>query len=110
MLLLFFPFQDKVDFPKFEDRWKFFQNCSKSGLLYWDSDRLMQNIQDVENSKRILSTNDDNKVAQAAATVSIISAQFVTAKEKSSKVMCHHITVLWAGFLDFIPAHQSGSG
>ena len=59
MLLLFFPFRDKVDFPKFEDRWKFFQNCSKSGLLYWDSDRLMQNIQDVENSKKILSTNDD---------------------------------------------------
>ncbi len=55
----FFPFRDKVDFPKFEDRWKFFQNCSKSGLLYWDSDRLMQNIQDVENSKKILSTNDD---------------------------------------------------
>jgi hypothetical protein len=47
MLLLFFPFRDKVDFPKFEDRWNFFQDCSKNGLLYWDSDRLMQNIQDV---------------------------------------------------------------
>ena len=59
MLLLFFPFQDKIDFPNFEDRWNFFQDCSKSGLLYWDSERLMQNIQDVENSKKILSTNDD---------------------------------------------------
>jgi len=37
-----------------------------------------------------LDTNDDNKVAQAAANVSIISAQFISAKEKSSKVMCHH--------------------
>jgi len=37
MLLLFFPFQDKIDFPNFEDRWIFFQDCSKSGLLYWDS-------------------------------------------------------------------------
>jgi hypothetical protein len=53
MLLLFFPFRDKVDFPNFEDRWNFFQDCSKSGLLYWDSDRLMQNIQDVENSKKL---------------------------------------------------------
>jgi hypothetical protein len=52
MLLLFFPCQDKVDFPNFEDRWNFFQDCSKSGLLYWDSERLMQNIQDVENSKK----------------------------------------------------------
>jgi len=28
-------------------------------LLYWDSERLMQNIQDVENSKKIVTMNDD---------------------------------------------------
>jgi hypothetical protein len=37
-----------------------------------------------------LDTNDDNTVAQAAANVSIISAQVVSAKEKSSKVIFHH--------------------
>jgi len=48
-----------VDFPNFEDRWNFFQDCSKSGLLYWDSERLMQNIQDVENSKNIVTMNNE---------------------------------------------------
>jgi hypothetical protein len=28
-------------------------------LLYWDSKRLMQNIQDVENSKKIVMINDN---------------------------------------------------
>jgi hypothetical protein len=59
MLLLFFPFRDKIDFPNFADRWNFFQDCSKNGLLYWDPERLMQNIQDVENSKKIVTMNDD---------------------------------------------------
>jgi len=59
ILLLFFPFQDKIDFPNFKDRWIYLQDCSKNGLLYWDSERLMQNIQDVENSKKIVTMNDD---------------------------------------------------
>jgi hypothetical protein len=28
-------------------------------LLYWDSERLMQNIQDVENSKKLIIINND---------------------------------------------------
>jgi hypothetical protein len=27
--------------------------------MYWDSERLMQNIQDVENSKKIISVQDE---------------------------------------------------
>jgi hypothetical protein len=59
MLLLFYPFREKQDFPLFEKRWDFFCEASSSGCLYWDSRRIMQNIQDVENSKKIIPKKDD---------------------------------------------------
>jgi hypothetical protein len=52
-LLLFLPFRDKTDFPEFEDRWNYFRQAKENGVLYWVATRLMQNIQDVENSKKI---------------------------------------------------------
>jgi hypothetical protein len=51
MLLLFFPFHDKKYFPIFDNRWEFLHSDATKETLYWDSERLMQNIQDVENSK-----------------------------------------------------------
>ncbi len=52
MLLLFYPFRENNDLPLFEDRWKFFCEAHERGSLYWDSSRIMQNIQDVQNSKK----------------------------------------------------------
>ena len=59
MLLLFFPFRDRSDFPIFKERWTFFCDAKNNGLLFWDATRIMQNIQDVENSKKILPRKDD---------------------------------------------------
>jgi hypothetical protein len=59
MLLLFLPFRDKTDFPEFEDRWNYFQQAQENGVLYWDATQLMQNIQDVENSKKISVIKDE---------------------------------------------------
>jgi len=59
MLLLFLPFRDKTDFPEFEDRWNYFRQAQENGVLYWDATRLMQNIQDVENSKKISAIKDE---------------------------------------------------
>jgi hypothetical protein len=59
MLLLFLPFRDIEEIPLFEDRWEFFLEAYEKGYLYWDAPRLMQNIQDVENSKKIVSVHDE---------------------------------------------------
>jgi len=59
MLLLFFPFCDKKDFPTFDDRWKFLHSDVAKETMYWDSERLIQNLQDVENSKKIISVQDE---------------------------------------------------
>ncbi len=58
MLLLFYPFRENHDFPLFEDRWKFFCEAHERGSLYWDSSRIMQNIQNVQNSKKIVSKQE----------------------------------------------------
>jgi len=63
MLLLFYPFQENHDLPLFEDRWKFFCKAHKRGSLYWDSSRIMQNIQDVQNSKNIVSKQESFEVS-----------------------------------------------
>jgi hypothetical protein len=62
MLLLFYPFQENHDLPLFEDRWKFFCAAHERGSLYWDSTRIMQNIQDVQNSKKIVSKQESFEV------------------------------------------------
>ena len=54
MLILFYPFREKSDFPTFEERWMFFINAHENGLLYSDATKIMQNFQDVENSKKII--------------------------------------------------------
>ena len=46
----------------FEDRWKFFCEAHERGSLYWDSSRIMQNIQDVQNSKKIVSKQESFEV------------------------------------------------
>ena len=53
MLILFFSFREKSDFPIFDQRWNFFCSTMDDGKLYYDASRIMQNIQDVENSKKI---------------------------------------------------------
>ncbi len=53
MLILFFPFRNKSDFPVFDERWIFFSQAMDNEQLYIDASRIMQNIQDVENSKKI---------------------------------------------------------
>jgi hypothetical protein len=55
----FSPFHDKKDFLTFDDRWKFLHSDVAKETMYWDSERLMQNIQDVENSKKIISVQDE---------------------------------------------------
>jgi hypothetical protein len=53
-LYFFFPFRDKSDFPVFDERWIFFSQAMDNEQLYIDASRIMQNIQDVENSKMVL--------------------------------------------------------
>jgi hypothetical protein len=62
ILLLFYPFRENHDLPLFEDRWKFFCEAHERVSLYWDSTRIMQNIQDVQNSKKIVSKQDSFEV------------------------------------------------
>jgi hypothetical protein len=50
MLLLFYPFREHHEFHLFQDRWIFFCEAHENGSLYWDSRRIMQNFQHVENS------------------------------------------------------------
>jgi len=59
MLRLFFPFHDEKDFPTFDDRWKFLLSDIAKETMYWDSERSMQNIHDVDNSKKIISVQDE---------------------------------------------------
>jgi hypothetical protein len=59
MLLLFFPFRETSDLPVFDNRWCFLRECISNGVLYWDAARLMQNIQDVENTKKIVTMKDE---------------------------------------------------
>jgi len=40
----------------------FFCEAHEKGSLYWDSRRIMQNFQDVENSKKIVSIQDSSEV------------------------------------------------
>jgi hypothetical protein len=61
MLLLFYPFRECHEFPLFQDRWNFFCEADENGSLYWDSRRIMQNFQDVENSKKIVSKQDSTE-------------------------------------------------
>jgi hypothetical protein len=61
MLLLFYPFCKHHEFPLFQDRWNFFCEAHENGSLYWDSRRIMQNFQDVENSKKIVSKQDSTE-------------------------------------------------
>ena len=61
MLLLFYPFCEHHEFPLFQDRWNFFCEAHENGSLYWDSRRIMQNFQDVENSKKIVSKQDSSE-------------------------------------------------
>jgi hypothetical protein len=58
-MLLFFPFLETSDFPVFDNRWCFLRECISNGVLYWDAARLMQNIQDVENTKKIVTMKDE---------------------------------------------------
>jgi hypothetical protein len=58
MLLLSYPFQEITDFPLYEQRWNFFCEAQENGFLYWDAKRIMQNIQDIENSKKIISKQE----------------------------------------------------
>ncbi len=58
MLILFYPFRQIHDFPEPNNRWKFFKESYEIGSLYWDSSRIMQNIQDVENTKKIIVKDD----------------------------------------------------
>jgi hypothetical protein len=46
----------------FEDRWKFFCEAHERESLYWDSTRIMQNIQYVQNSKKIVSKQESFEV------------------------------------------------
>jgi len=46
----------------FADRWKFFCEAHERGYLYWDSSRIMQNIQDVQNGKKIVSKQESFEV------------------------------------------------
>jgi hypothetical protein len=66
MLLLFYPFQENHDFLLFEDRWIFFCDANERRSMYCYSTRIMQNIQDVENSKKIVSSeflsSDDSEI------------------------------------------------
>jgi hypothetical protein len=62
MLLLFYPFRENHDLPLFEDRWKFFCEAHERGSLYWDLSRIIQNIQDVQNSKKIVSKQESFEV------------------------------------------------
>ena len=61
MLLLFYPFRERNEFPLFEERWNFFLEAHENGSLYWDATRIMQNIQDVENSKKIISKQEPSE-------------------------------------------------
>jgi hypothetical protein len=47
------PVRDKTEFPSFENRWNFFQDYSKNGMLHWDSERLMQNIQMLKTARKL---------------------------------------------------------
>jgi hypothetical protein len=54
MLLLFYPFRENHDF---------ICEAHERGSLYWDSSRIMQNIQDVQNSKKIVSKQESFEVS-----------------------------------------------
>jgi hypothetical protein len=58
MLILFYTFRQIHDFPEFNNRWKFFKEAYEIGSLYWDSSRIVQNFQDVENMKKIIVKDD----------------------------------------------------
>jgi hypothetical protein len=62
MLLLFYPFHEHHEFPLFQYRWNFFCEAHENGSLYWDSRSIMQNFQDIENSKKIVSKQDSSEV------------------------------------------------
>jgi hypothetical protein len=42
----------------YEQRWNFLCEAQENGFLYWDAKRIMQNIQDIENSKKIISKQE----------------------------------------------------
>jgi hypothetical protein len=58
MLLLFYPFRYADDIPPFQERWYFFCNKVDNHGLYWDSQRIMQNIQNVHNCKKFSTPAD----------------------------------------------------
>jgi hypothetical protein len=52
-LIMFYPFREISDLPVFNERWTFYCNAHEQGRLYWDSTRLLQNIQNIHNSKKL---------------------------------------------------------
>jgi hypothetical protein len=48
-----FSHRDKSDFLAFDDRWIFFTRAMDDEKLYFVASRIMQNIQDIEDSKKI---------------------------------------------------------
>jgi hypothetical protein len=58
MLILFYPLRQIHDFPELNNRWKFFKEAYEIGSLYWGSSRIMQNFQDVKNTKKIIVKDD----------------------------------------------------
>ncbi len=42
MLILFFPFREKSDFPVFDERWNFFCSTMDDEKLYYDASRIMR--------------------------------------------------------------------
>jgi len=60
MLLLFHPFRDTFTFGNPETRWEFFCEAVDNGSLFWnDGKQIMQNIQDIHNSKKMTKPKDN---------------------------------------------------
>jgi len=59
MLLLFYPFRDTIVFGDPDTRWELFCEAVNNGSLFWDGGkRIMQNIQDIHNSKKMTKPKD----------------------------------------------------
>jgi hypothetical protein len=61
MLLLFYPFRDTHVFDDAPNKWDFFCKAvdgKTDKKLYWDANRIMQNIQNLHNSKKFVKPKD----------------------------------------------------
>jgi hypothetical protein len=91
MLLLFLPFREREELPLFEDRWDFFLEAYENGYLYWDSPRLMQNIQDVENSKKIVLVDDElTKTTNGLKMGTDLEEEYGNLDISEKEEMCNH--------------------